>query len=176
MEGSGSLGYQINPLFTYEFKDIAVANVKRLGEYYGRPIALELGPVYLGATEYESEIHFLRDIAVESDSRVIVDVTHWQIANRNLGRPEDYGRDVFPAERVVELHIAGMRQSEEDKHWHDAHYVLPSDEIFALTAELIKELPNLQAVTFEHQADGPEEDFLGCLERLNAMMDGVRPA
>ncbi len=153
-----------------------MANVRGLTEYYGRPIALELGPIYMGATGCESEIHFLRDVAVETDSQVILDVTHWQIANRNLNRPAEYGLDVFPADRVVELHVAGMRLGSDDRHWHDAHYLLPSDEVYDLTERLVNELPNLRAVTFEHQSDGPEDEFVQALERLGAIMEGVRPA
>jgi uncharacterized protein (UPF0276 family) len=174
-EKSGSLGYQINPLFTEEFKDVAVSNVKSLSEFYGRPIALELGPLYLPATGYESEIHFLKDVAIETESRIILDITHWQIANRNLGRPAEYGLDVLPKELIVELHVAGMRLGAEDNHWHDAHFVIPNDEVMGLTADLVSTLPNLRAVTFEHQADGPEKDFHQTLEKLNTLMDGARP-
>jgi uncharacterized protein len=174
-EGSGSLGYQINPLFTSEFKDVAVGNVKSLCEFYDRPIALELGPLYLPATEYESEIHFLRDVAVETDSQIILDITHWQIANRNLGRPAEYGLDVLPKELIVELHVAGMRLGSDDNHWHDAHFVLPNDEVMELTGGLVSTLPNLRAVTFEHQADGPEDEFIQTLEKLNTLMNGARP-
>ena len=162
-ENSGSLGYQINPLFTGEFKDVAVSNVQSLTEFYGRPIALELGPLYLAATEYES------------GSQIILDITHWQIANRNLGRPAEYGLDVLPKELIVELHVAGMRLGKDDNHWHDAHFVLPNDEVMGFTADMVKTLPNLRAVTFEHQADGPENDFHQTLEKLNMLMDGARP-
>jgi uncharacterized protein len=175
-ENTGSLGYQINPLFTDEFKDVAVGNVNSLTEFYGRPIALELGPIYLPATGYESEIHFLRDVAVETGSSIILDITHWQIANRNLGRPAAYGLDVLPKEIIVELHVAGMRLGAEDQTWHDAHFLLPDDEVLEFTADLVATLPNLQAVTFEHQADGPEDDFHQTLEKLNTVIGDSRPA
>ena len=74
---SGSLGYQINPLFTAQFRDIAARNVRRLKEYYGRPVALERGPIYTGPTGYESEMHFLADVAEAADTGIILDVTHW---------------------------------------------------------------------------------------------------
>lgn len=162
---SGSLGYQINPLFTEQFRDVAVHNVTKLRAYYARPIALELGPIYSGPTAYRSEMHFLADVAELTDSDIILDVTHWQIANRNLGRPAEFGFDALPQHRIIELHIAGMRQG-NDGYWHDSHQFMPPDEIFEMVESLVTDLPALRAVTFEHQGDAPEEEFLAGLQRL----------
>lgn len=168
---SGSLGYQINPLFTEDVRDITVENIAALGAFYDRPIALELSPIYTGATGYESEMHFLGDVAAAADTKVILDVTHWQIANRNLGRAPEYGLDALPADRIIELHIAGMRPG-SDNFWHDAHQLMPPDEIFDLTADLVGDLPALEAVTFEHRGDAPEEDFYAGLDRLRRFIPG----
>ena len=162
---SGSLGYQINPLFTRDFHAIAVENILKLKDFYDLPLALELSPIYTEATGYESEMHFLGDVAVAADTSIILDVTHWQIANKNLNRTPDYGLDALPRERIIELHIAGMRQG-SDGFWHDSHGFLPPDEIFDLIQELVADLPSLRAVTYEHLADAPEEDFYQGLERL----------
>jgi uncharacterized protein (UPF0276 family) len=166
---SGSLGYQINPLFTEEFLEIAVENIVALRDFYDRPIALELSPIYTGATGCESEMHFLADVATAADTTIILDVTHWQIANRNLDRPVDYGFDALPPERIIELHIAGMRQG-RDGIWHDAHQLPPPDEIFAMVETFTRTLPNLRAVTFEHNGSAPEADFYAGLERLRAFI------
>ena len=171
---TGSLGYQINPLFTKDFRDVAADNVRRLRSYYDRDVALELGPIYVDATAYESEMHFLADVATAADTAIILDVTHWQIANKNLGRAQDYGLDVLPKERIVELHIAGMRQG-SDGYWHDAHQLEPEDDIVSMVGGFAHDLPNLRAVTFEHHANAAEEAFFATLERLNAVMRDVRP-
>ena len=170
---SGSLGYQINPLFTRDFKDIAVANIRRLRDYYGRELAIELGPVYVDATEFDSEMHFLGEVARAADATIILDITHWQIANRNIGRPDDYGLDALDPERVVELHVAGMRQG-SDGYWHDSHRDLPSDDILNWTERLLGELPGLRAITFEHHSDGPVDAFFGGLETLDRLMGAAR--
>lgn len=162
---SGSLGYQINPLFTGEFRDIATRNVTRLRDYYARPVALELGPIYTAPTGYESEMHFLADIADAADASIILDVTHWQIANRNLGRAAEFGLDALPRDRIVELHIAGMRQG-KDGFWHDAHQATPADDIYDMIEGFVADLPALRAVTYEHRGDAPEAEFYAGLERL----------
>lgn len=166
MEQTGSLGYQINPLFTEEFVAIATLNIGRMRDYYARPIALELGPVYVDATGCDSEMHFLGRVAETADTGIILDVTHWQIANRNLDRPTDYGLDALAPERIVELHIAGMRAGSDGRFWHDAHDVPPGDDVTEITARLVRDLPAVQAVTFEHNPTAPESDFFACLERI----------
>lgn len=171
---SGSLGYQINPLFSEQFRDIAVENISGLRQFYGRPVALELGPLYTGPTAYRSEMHFLADIAELTDSAIILDVTHWQIANRNLGRPVDFGFDALPQQRIIELHIAGMRQG-SDGFWHDSHQFAPPDEIFRLVETLVGDLPAVRAVTYEHRADAPEADFFAGLERLRHFIPANDP-
>ena len=172
---TGSLGYQINPLFTEEFERLTVLNVMRLRDYYARPVALELGPIYIDSTGYPSEMHFLGAVANDADTKVILDVTHWQIANRNLDRPADYGLDAIDPERIVELHVAGMRQG-SDGFWHDAHDLPPNDEVLAITAGLVRDLPALETVTFEHNSSAPEEEFFRCLQALNPVVGTARAA
>ncbi len=170
---SGSLGYQINPLFTRDFKDVAVANLGRLRAYYGRELAIELSPIYVAATDYDSEMHFLGDVARAADVKIILDVTHWQIANRNLGRASDYGLDALDRERIVELHVAGMREG-SDGFWHDSHRDLANDDVLGWTERLVGELPGLRAVTFEHHADSAADAFFTGLETLDRLMGEAR--
>ena len=171
--GSGSLGYQINPLFTRGFKDVAVANIGRLRAYYGRELAIELSPIYLGATDYDSEMHFIGEVARAADATIILDVTHWQIANRNLGRANDYGLDALDRQRIIEIHVAGMRQ-DADGFWHDSHHDLPNDDVLSWAERFVGELPCLRAVTFEHHADDAEDAFFATLETLDRLMGEAR--
>ena len=164
---TGSLGYQINPLFTDEIAAVTAMNVARLRDYYNRPIALELGPIYIQSTGFESEMHFLGSVANDVDCKVILDITHWQIGNRNLGRPTDYGLDALDPSRIIELHLAGMRLASDQRFWHDAHDLLPNAEVMAIAAQLIKDLPALEAVTFEHSPVAAEKEFLHGLEQIN---------
>ena len=170
-EPGGSLGYQINPLFVNEFAEITVLNVRRLREYYERPIALELSPVYISATGYESEMHFLGAVADATDTGIILDLSHWQIGNRNLDQPDSYGLDALNPDRIRELHVAGMRQGKDQRFWHDAHEVLPNDTVLEWTARLVRNLPAVEAVTVEHAAHAPEEDFFRCLADVHRVCD-----
>ncbi len=173
---TGSLGYQINPLFTDEIAAVTAMNVARLRDYYNRPIALELGPIYIQSTGFKSEMHFLGSVANDVDTKVILDVTHWQIGNRNLDRPTDYGLDAIDPSRIIELHIAGMRLGSDQRFWHDAHDLLPDTDVLAIASQLIQDLPALEAVTFEHSPVAPEEDFDGCLADINNAVRDHRTA
>ncbi|MEE8445815.1 MAG: DUF692 family multinuclear iron-containing protein [Alphaproteobacteria bacterium] len=173
---TGSLGYQINPLFTEEFAQIAALNVTRLRDFYERPVALELGPIYTGATGFESEMHFLGRVSEAADTGVILDVTHWQIANRNLERPGDYGLDAIDPARIIELHVAGMRCGADGRFWHDAHELPPNDDVLDWTARLVRALPVLEAVTFEHNPAAPEADFFACLDEVARVVGEARAA
>ncbi len=171
---TGSLGYQINPLFTDEIAAITAMNVTRLRDYYNRPIALELGPIYIQSTGYESEMHFLGSVSKDADTKVILDVTHWQIGNRNLDRSLDYGLDAIDPCRIVELHIAGMRLGSDQRFWHDAHDLLPDAEVLSITSQLTEDLPALEAVTFEHSPAASEEAFFQCLRQINDLIGNRR--
>jgi len=167
---SGTLGYVISPLFSEDFCEVAVENARSLGAYYGRPLAIELGPVYARSGDFESEMHFLAAVARAADAHVILDVTHWMISNHNLQRPEGYGLDALDADRVIELHISGFQAGKSSRHWHDAHFLAPTDEQLDVVAGLARSLPRLRGITVEHAPAAPEADFVATLERLHTRL------
>jgi uncharacterized protein len=169
-EATGALGYVFTPFALEELVEQAAHNVRCLRAFYGRPIALELAPVYSEYPGCSSEIELLNDVARRSDSGIIVDLAHLVISNRNLQRPIDYGLDLFDSSRVVELHVAGMRKSRDARFWHDAHGLVPGDDVVRFAGELARAYPNLKAVTLEHSADAPEADFFASLDRLRAVL------
>lgn len=166
----GRLGYIVTPLLSEEFVEVAAENTKMLARLYGRPVALELAPVYQKAGELESEVHFLGAVAERADARIIFDVAHWTASNRNLGRAPDFGLDAVELERIVELHVAGIRSSKNGRWWHDSHDRIPEQTVLDFVARLVKALPALEAVTFEHDPTSPEEDFVTTLEALRPLV------
>ncbi|KFA94044.1 hypothetical protein Q664_05230 [Archangium violaceum Cb vi76] len=166
----GRLGYIVNPLFCDAVRDAAIENARALTAFYGRPIALELAPVYDSTGTFDSEVHFLASVARAADTHVIFDLAHWTASNRNLRRPADFGLDVLEPERIVELHLAGIRSGRSGRFWHDSHGDVPEEELLELTAHLARRLPRLAAVTFEHAEDAPEADFMRTLERLRRVL------
>ncbi|RSV22290.1 DUF692 family multinuclear iron-containing protein [Sphingomonas sp. ABOLH] len=171
---TGALGYVINPLFIEDFAETAVQNVLSLTDYYGRPIALELGPLYTPPDgPFLSELDFLGSVATRANAGIILDLTHWTISNKNLGRQLDFGLDHLPAERVIELHIAGMRQSSSGDLWHDAHGANLSEEILRILTEVLPRFFAVEAVTLEHSIERPDRDFLTSLELTRNAMNAA---
>lgn len=169
-EDSGALGYVFTPLLMEEFAEQAAHNARCLAAYYGRPLALELAPVYCPSGEFASELHFLNEVARRAGCDIILDVAHWQISNRNLRRPADYGLDALDAERIIEIHVAGMRKSAGAPYWHDAHGMPLNDDVLAMARRLTRCLPKLRAITFEHAHDAPEQEFYDNLRRLREVV------
>lgn len=164
----GRLGYIVTPLLCDEFVRVAARNTRQLAEFYGRPVALEWAPVYQQTGSFESEVHFHSAVAQEANALVIFDVAHWLASNRNLGRSEDFGLEVLDPERIIELHVAGIRPSSCGRYWHDSHDRVPEKAVLEFTTHLIRTLPALQAVTFEHDDGAPEADLFRTLESLRA--------
>ena len=166
----GRLGYIVTPLLSEEFQKVAADNTRKLSDYYGRPVALELAPVYQHTGTIDSEVHFLSKVAEEADALIILDVAHFTASNRNLARPMDFGLSTINPQRIVELHVAGIRPSGSGRHWHDSHDRVPEPAILELVQHLIRTLPALRAVTFEHAEESPESELVSTLEALRRMM------
>jgi uncharacterized protein (UPF0276 family) len=166
----GRLGYIVTPLLTEEFVAVAAANTRSLMAMYGRPVALEWAPVYQHTGSFESEVHFHDAVARAADALVIFDVAHWLASNRNIGRADDYGLSTIDQKRIIELHVAGIRASSDGHAWHDSHDRIPEPAILEFTAELVRTLPNLRAVTFEHDEGAPETDLFSTLEALRGIV------
>jgi uncharacterized protein len=168
--GVGALGYVINPPLTEEFFKIACSNITTLQVLYNHPIALELGPFYsvLSDGAFRNEYHFLNEVARATDSLVILDLTHTLITSRNLGRDPVICFDEIERERVVELHVAGMRSSRHgaNEYWFDAHQEPPNTATIEITEEALRLLPNVMAVTLEYSLEGETDGFFSALEIL----------
>ncbi len=168
---TGALGYVINPLFTQEFADIAIQNVRRLAAEYRKPLALELGPLYTEPVgDFRSELEFLGHVANAADASIILDLTHWTVSNKNLRRSLLFGLEHLPLERVIEIHIAGMRKNLTQDVWYDAHGQPLSAEILGLLGQIRSRLPNLQAVTLEQSLDRSEDEFLSALKEITVVI------
>jgi uncharacterized protein (UPF0276 family) len=163
----GALGYVINPLFIADFAATAVANIRQLSAYYEKPLALELGPLYTPPSgDFRSELDFLNYVAEETNSKIILDLAHWTISNRNLGRSADFGLTHLSRHRIIELHIAGIRKG-GGNIWHDSHGESLDQEVLELTGFVLKYGHEIRAITLEHSFERPEEDFFRSLDELH---------
>jgi len=100
------------------------ANVARVQDALGRTLALENPSHYLALDGHEwGEIDFLAEIARRTGCSLLLDINNVYVSARNLGTSAENYVDAFPAERVVEIHLAGHRPDARlgDKLLIDSH-------------------------------------------------------
>ena len=87
---------------------VLCANVARVQDAIGRPIALENPSHYLllGGHDW-SEIDFLAEIARRTGCSLLLDINNVYVSARNCGTSAESYVDAFPADLVSEVHLAG---------------------------------------------------------------------
>lgn len=86
------------------------ANVGRVQDTLGRPVALENPSHYLALDGHDrDEIDFLDEIARRTGCSLLLDINNVYVSARNLGLSAERYLDAFPARHVSEIHLAGHR-------------------------------------------------------------------
>lgn len=112
-----------------------VANVGRVQDAIGRRIALENPSHYMALTGHVwGEIDFLAEIAARSGCGLLLDVNNVHVGASNLGYDAGDFVDAFPAELVMEIHLAGHRADEAlgTALLIDSHDAPVADPVWAL--------------------------------------------
>jgi len=106
--------------YTFEALQHVVDRINRVQDFLGRKIAIENASTYV--TFHESEMDewtFVREMAERADCWLLVDVNNIYVSAFNHGFDERQFVDAIPAERVVQLHLAG--HSDAGTHKIDTH-------------------------------------------------------
>lgn len=166
--------FLLPPLQTPEGARIAIENIKAYRSYFEIPFVFETGVNYLQPYDFELDDGlFVNTIAENSDSYILLDI-HNLYANQLNGRQPvlDFVNQINP-ERIVQIHMAGGFTHKG--YYLDAHSGTSNDEVFNLYEKIVKELPNLKAVTFEMQPENlnfvSETDIRKQLEKMKAVWD-----
>jgi len=86
------------------------AHVGQVQDALGRTIALENPAHYLELEGHAwGEIDFLAEIARRTGCGLLLDINNVHVSARNTGLSAERYVDAFPADRVVEIHLAGHR-------------------------------------------------------------------
>lgn len=89
-------------------------NIARVQDALGRRIAIENPSHYLRIEGHDwSEIDFLAELVRRSGCGLLLDVNNVQVGAHNLGYDAAAYLDAFPAQAVMEIHLAGHRLDEE---------------------------------------------------------------
>lgn len=138
---NGVHGVNLHDLLPVPYTEEALRHiVGRVGEvqdFLGRRIALENVSSYISYRSSEmTEWDFVAEVAREADCLLLVDVNNIYVSAFNHGFDACMFLDAMPAERVVQIHLAG--HSHETTYIVDTHDHAIPDGVWDLYREALK--------------------------------------
>jgi len=119
-----------------------VANIQRAQETLGRTLAIENPSHYLTLPGHAwSEPDFLAELVRRSGCRLLLDINNVQVSAHNLGWDAYAYLDAFPADAVVEIHLAGHAEDAVaggPSLLIDSHDALVDDAVWRLYAYFLE--------------------------------------
>jgi uncharacterized protein (UPF0276 family) len=125
---------------TDEALDRIAANIQRMQDVLQRRIAIENPSHYLKMTGHAwGEIEFLAELARRTGCGLLLDVNNVHVSAHNLGYSANAYIDAFPAEPVLEIHLAGhsLDPNLGEALLVDSHDAPVAPEVWALYQRLI---------------------------------------
>ncbi|WP_369915208.1 DUF692 family multinuclear iron-containing protein [Xanthomonas sp. NCPPB 3005] len=146
-----------------------VSNVQQAQEALGRPLAIENPSHYLALPGHAwSEPEFLAELVRRSGCRLLLDINNVHVSAHNLGFDAYAYLHAFPADAVVEVHVAGHAEDAADERTLliDSHDAPVDDAVWDLYAHFL-DLAGPRPTLIERDGDVPAFEAL-LLERDRA--------
>ncbi|MCB1659630.1 MAG: DUF692 family protein, partial [Pseudomonadales bacterium] len=147
---STQLGYFLPPILNEVSLQLAIERVQEVQAFMSVPVAIEPPPMTFMVGTMPLMTFFGR-LATQTDCAILLDMGHlvsYELASgqRILSQWQD-----FPAERVIEVHIAGgrIKQTEQGDIYVDAHECAIVEQTWIMLKKLLPKLPNLKADCYE---------------------------
>ncbi len=151
--------------YTEESLKNMILKIQQVQDYLGRQITLENPSTYLEFNASQiPEWEFIRYVAEEADCKLLLDVNNVYVSCFNHGyNPYTY-IDSLPAERIVQIHMAGHEN--HGTHLIDTHNQHLIPEVLDLYESTISKI-GLRNTMIEWDSDIPElEVLLGELQKV----------
>jgi uncharacterized protein (UPF0276 family) len=117
--------------------DHVAERVRMVQDFIEKPFALENVSSYLSFAESRlEEWDFLAAIAEKADCGILLDCNNIYVSARNHGFDGDVYVDAIPADRVVQMHLAG--HTDKGSYVLDTHSDHVRDEVWALYKRAIR--------------------------------------
>jgi uncharacterized protein len=144
--------------YTAEALDHVVERIKTVQDFLGRQIALENVTTYLTFAQNEmDEWTFVREVAERADCWLLLDVSNVFVSSFNHSfDPEGY-LDAIPADRVIQLHLAG--HTDASTHKIDTHDQPICEEVWSLYFDTCRRFGSISTM-IERDANFPPFDEL----------------
>ncbi len=170
---SGSGGVMVHDLlplpYTREAVATAVQRIREAREKLELPIAIENISYYatLGSSEM-TEQQLLLEILERADCKLLLDVNNVFVNSQNHGFDPRAYLDAIPAERVVQIHVAG-HLVRPDKLFIDTHGAALREEVYDLLDYALRRIGPVP-VLLERDQDFPDfDEIVAEIARLDAI-------
>ncbi len=139
-KASGLDLHDLLPLpYTREAIAHVVPRIKHVQDTIEKPFALENVSSYLSYKDSEMPEHeFIAELAERADCGILLDVNNVYVSAFNHGFDAAEFIDAIPAERVVQIHLAG--HTDKGTYLLDTHSDHVKDEVWALYERAIKRI------------------------------------
>jgi len=180
----GVMLHDLMPLpFTHEAARAAAARVRELSDRLELPVALENVSYYAEAGPGElGELDFVLEVLDRADAKLLLDVNNVFVNSRNHGFDPRAFIDQLPAERVVQLHVAG-HFVRPDQLIIDTHGEAVREEVYDLLDYTLRRLGPVPVLLERDQNFPPFEQLVAEVQRIDriyreatAADSGTRPA
>jgi uncharacterized protein (UPF0276 family) len=113
-------------------------NIQRTQDALGRCISIENPSHYLQLEGHDwDEIDFLGELARLTGCGLLLDVNNVQVSAHNLGFCATDYLDRFPAQAIIEVHLAGYSVDDQGSLLIDSHDAAIAEPVWALYQQLI---------------------------------------
>ncbi|MGM0577392.1 MAG: DUF692 domain-containing protein [Myxococcota bacterium] len=159
---SSAFGVQYHDLiplpFTEEAVEHVVARTRQAQAAFDVPFALENPSYYVSFPDSEmTEAEFVREVVERADCGLLLDVNNVWVNAQNHGYDPRAFIDAMPAERVVQIHMAG--HLDRGDVLIDTHGAAPIDEVLDLYAYTLERTGPVSTL-LEWDHDVPSLDVL----------------
>jgi uncharacterized protein (UPF0276 family) len=158
-KASGLDLHDLLPLpYTKEAIEHLVPRIRHVQDRVGKPFALENVSSYLSYRASEMpEQEFIAEVAERADCGILLDVNNVFVSAFNHGFDAAAYIDAVPADRVVQIHLAG--HTDKGSYLLDTHSDHVKDEVWSLYQRAIRRIGPV-ATLVEWDALIPEWDVL----------------
>ncbi len=147
-----------------------VERIFQVQDFLGERILVENVSSYMKFAETEmDEVDFVREVALQADCDLLIDVNNIYVNHLNLGIDPVVYIQKLPYERIKEIHLAGYQQKEG--FVLDAHNHPVSDPVWDLYHQLIQQVPDVPTLIEWDNDIPPLSRLLEEAEKANAVRE-----
>jgi hypothetical protein len=153
------------------------SNVQRTQEVLGRRIAIENPTHYLKLDGHDySELDFLSELSQQTGCGLLLDINNVHISAHNLGFDAARYLEAFPAQAIMEIHLAGHAPDPGDSILLiDTHDAPVAEDVWSLYQGLIERIGTRPTLIERDDHIPTFDELLAERNRAQALLD-IGPA